>query len=232
MPQPKKHDAKTRYTYKHVPLSVSICSNVPTFQNPVCFISDGDPQDLVNKMVDHLELISDHSYRLLREEFADVYDQLDQREVEEENGESTKTGLTAKQPRHKLDAYLHELPVVGFNSSNYDLNVIKPYFFQRVANLAHQTDQQASHDATDSREENKEEEEEEEKEEEKEEDDEAEKDDRSKLKFLVKNMNQYKCVSTDKLKFVDIMSFIASLTPNIWQRLKSKNKNGFFPMNM
>ena len=163
---PKKHDAKTKYTSKHVPLSVSICSNVPTFQNPVYFISDGDPQDLVNKMVDHLELISDHSYRLLREDFADVYNQLDQREVEEEKGESTKTGLTAKQLRHKLDAYLHELPVVGFNSSNYDLKVIKPYFFQRVANLAQQTDQQASHDTTDSREENKEEEEEEEKEEE------------------------------------------------------------------
>ena len=81
-------------TSKHVPLSVSICSNVPTFQKPVCFISDGDPQDLVNKMVDHLELISDHGYHLLRGEFADVYDQLDPREVEGE-GESTRTGLTA-----------------------------------------------------------------------------------------------------------------------------------------
>ena len=37
-----------------------------------------------------------------------------------------------------------------------------------------------------------------------------EKDDRSKLNFLVKNMNQYKCVSTDRLKFIDIMSFIAT----------------------
>ena len=115
LPQPKKENAKTKYTSKHIPLSVSICSNVPTFDEAVCFISDGDPQDLVNKMVDHLELISDHSYRLLREEFADVYDQLDQRETEEEEeGESTKTGLTTKQLRQKLDAYLHELPVVGF----------------------------------------------------------------------------------------------------------------------
>ena len=129
LPQPKKHDAKTKHTSKHVHLSVSMCSNVPTLQNPVYFISDGDPQDLVNKMVDHLELISDHSYRLLREEFADVYDQLDPREVEEEKGESTRTGLTAKQLRHKLDTYLHKLPVVGLNSSSYDLNVIKPYFF-------------------------------------------------------------------------------------------------------
>ena len=61
------------------------------------------------------------------------------------------------------------------NSSNYDLNVIKPYFFQRVANLAQQTDQQASHDTTDPGEEKEEEEE--------------EKEDKSKLKFLVKNMN-------------------------------------------
>ena len=69
LPQPKKENAKTKCTSKHVPLSVSICSNVPTFDEAVCFISDGDPQDLVNKMVDHLKLTSDHSYRLLREEF-------------------------------------------------------------------------------------------------------------------------------------------------------------------
>ena len=185
----------------------------------MCFISDGDPQDLVNKMVDHLELISDHSYHLLREEFADVYDQLDQREVEEAKCESTKTGLTAKQLRHKLDAYLHELPVVVFNS------------FQRVTNLAQQTDQQASHDTTDSREEN---EEEEGKGEEKEEDDEVEKDDRSKLKFLVKNMNQYKCVSTEKLKFLDIMSFIAPgfSYAKYLAAFEVEEQKEFFPMNM
>ena len=77
--------------------------------------------------------------------------------------------------------------------------------FQHVTNIAQQTDKQARHDTTDSQEENEEEEEEEEEKE----DEEVEEDHRSKLKFLVKNMSQYKCVSTDKLKFLDIMSFIA-----------------------
>ena len=101
-----------------------------------------------------------------------------------------------------------------------------------MTNLAQQTDQQASHDTTDSREENEEEEEEEE--EEMEEDDEVEKDDRSQLKFIVKNMNQYKCVSTDKLKFLDIMSVIAPgfSYAKYLAAFEVEEQKGFFPMNM
>jgi hypothetical protein len=32
-----------------------------------------------------------------------------------------------KAPEKKLDDYLRQLPVIGFNSGNYDLNVIKPF---------------------------------------------------------------------------------------------------------
>ncbi|XP_070178816.1 uncharacterized protein, partial [Littorina saxatilis] len=204
LPQPKKQDAKTHYTCKHVPLSVSVCSNVPSFEEPVCFISTGDAQELVNKMVDHLERISDYSFGLLKERFADIYEQLDEKQAEEgEEGESSKTGLTSKQLREKLDAYLHELPVVGFNSSNYDLNVIKPYFFHRLIRQSAEKENKMDRPSP------KEEEEEEEQEEEKETEMEGDKEDKNKLKFVVKNNNQFKCVSTEKLKFLDITSFLA-----------------------
>ena len=48
--------------------------------------------------------------------------------------------MFAKELRERLEAYREELPVVGFNSSNYDLNVIKPYLFQLVTKLTVQTD--------------------------------------------------------------------------------------------
>ena len=43
-------------------------------------------------MVDHLEDISDHAYRLLREEISDVFEQLSQEEAgEERDDEHQKT---------------------------------------------------------------------------------------------------------------------------------------------
>ena len=139
LPQLKTPHPRTTYTAKHIPLSVSICSNVPSYQKPTCFISKGSPQHLVDRMIDYLENISDDAYHLMREEFQDVFDQL--QEIEKEEEEKTEepkshaytthtTGHSAQQRREKPEAHLHELPVLGFNSVKYDMDVIKPYFFQ------------------------------------------------------------------------------------------------------
>ncbi|KAL8598701.1 hypothetical protein ACOMHN_033265 [Nucella lapillus] len=112
-----------------------MCSNVPHYREPVCFMSFGDPQDLVNRMIDYMEEISDRAYELLREDFKDVYAQID----------AVKDDLVSPKPLTEvLDNYLHELPVVGFNSSNYDLNLIKPYFFQRLVFTDNDDDDDAS----------------------------------------------------------------------------------------
>ena len=68
-------------------------------------------------------------------------------------------------------------------------------------------DKETSHDERDTEEVNGKEEENEDWEEE----------DKNRLEVLVKNNNHYKCVSTDKLKFLDIANFIAPvfLTPSI-----------------
>ena len=64
---PTTSTAKTSYTARHVPLSLSVCSNVPEFESPVCFISEGDPPNLVDRMGDYLELISTKAFQILRD---------------------------------------------------------------------------------------------------------------------------------------------------------------------
>ncbi|KAL8581674.1 hypothetical protein ACOMHN_049230 [Nucella lapillus] len=88
LPQNPESD-NTRYTSRHVPMSLAVSSNVPSKDEPVCFVSEGDPQKLVNGMFDHLEEIAQHTYLLSREEFADVYDELAAmvKEEEEDKGE-------------------------------------------------------------------------------------------------------------------------------------------------
>ena len=63
---PTTSTAKTSYTARHVPLSFSVCSNVPEFESPVCFISEGDPQNLVNRTWDYLGLISTKAFQILK----------------------------------------------------------------------------------------------------------------------------------------------------------------------
>ena len=63
---------KLNWEAKHVPLSVSVCSNVPGFDRPKCFVTEGDPKLLVRNMLYYLVEISQESYRLVKEQFADV----------------------------------------------------------------------------------------------------------------------------------------------------------------
>ena len=63
---------KLTWNAKQIPLSVSVCSNVPGYDQPKCFVSNGDSKQLVKEMVEYLVKISEESYRLLKEEFISV----------------------------------------------------------------------------------------------------------------------------------------------------------------
>ena len=82
---------KLAWDAKHIPLSVSICSNVPGYDHPKCFESEGDAKQLVKQMVDYLVEISIESYRLVRETFASVFDAIEKRlEDLEQTSEPTR----------------------------------------------------------------------------------------------------------------------------------------------
>ena len=86
---------KLTWDAKHIPLSVSVCSNVPDYDQPKCFVSNGDPTQLVKEMLEHLVKISEKSYDLLRKEFHFLFEAIDQKlqdlEQKSEAGDPSKT---------------------------------------------------------------------------------------------------------------------------------------------
>ena len=127
---------------RHVPLSVSVASTVPGYEPAQCYITDGDSDKLVEEMMNNLIAISDTAYDALLPSYVDVLADLDARkhaweeetkEAEEEDEEEEaengkKTVNPYKTLENQLQVWLHQLPVVGFNSGRYDLNVIKKFF--------------------------------------------------------------------------------------------------------
>ena len=127
---------------RHVPLSVSVASNVPGYEPAQCYITDGDSDKLVADMMVNLTAISDTAYDSLLPSYVDVLADLDARkhaweeetkEAEEEDEEEEaengkKTVNPYKTLENQLQVWLHQLPVVGFNSGRYDLNAIKKFF--------------------------------------------------------------------------------------------------------
>ena len=85
-------------------------------------------------MMDHLTAISDAAYESLLPLYADVLEELktrkeawdEEEEEEEENGK--KTVNPCKTLDKQLQTWLRQLPVIGFNSGHYDLNVVKKFF--------------------------------------------------------------------------------------------------------
>ncbi len=132
---------KLTWEAKHIPVSVSVCSNIPDFQSPKCFISEGDPQILVDQMMNYLLQISNHSKALMQESHQSIFQELDTRINDLTPEEDTaKSDDGQKQRKYfidlktRLENYISELPVIGFNSGKYDINVIKPYIYNFLAN--------------------------------------------------------------------------------------------------
>ena len=50
----------------HIPVSVSVCSNIPGAQQPKCFVSSGDPQALVNEMMQYCNTLATRAGLLMR----------------------------------------------------------------------------------------------------------------------------------------------------------------------
>ena len=88
----------------------------------------------------------------------------------------------------QLLGWLHQLPVIGFNSGKYDLNVIKQYVVPYLLKPTKQKDNDDSND---------------------EEEEEEQEDDDDEKTFVIKRQNTFMCFSTRKLKFLDIINFLA-----------------------
>ena len=127
---------RVHWIARHVPLSVSLASNVPGLEPALCFVTDGDADKLVGCMMTRLNTISDAAFASLLPLYADVLADLDARkyaweedikEAEEEEVEGGRNN-PYKTLIGQLLGWLRQLPVIGFNSGKYDLNMIKCSF--------------------------------------------------------------------------------------------------------
>ena len=156
-------------------LSVSIASNIEGHTEPRCFVSNGNPKEVVGKMMSELECMSNDAYESLQDRFEDVFEQLNalrmawsEKEAAMDEEEDEKKN-PVDQPIQRFHSYLKALPVIGFNSGKYDLNVIKKYI------TAYLLDDDADEEV----------------------------DCRSPF-YVIKKNNNFMCLSTDTLTFLDI----------------------------
>ena len=121
---------KNTWIARHNLLSISVASNVPGYEDPVCYVTDGESSKVVDAMLERLENISETANAILCEKYAWVFEELDAlfKEEMEDQTEEKKAGSL----RGKLESYLHQLPVVSFNGGRYDLNVLKKDLMQRL----------------------------------------------------------------------------------------------------
>ena len=198
----------TTYMSKHNILSCSVASNVPKYDKPICFVSIGDSYELLFRVIQYLEKISDAAYALLLEKFENVFEQISELEVPHLS--------------KRLDGYLRQMPVIGFNSGRYDMNVVLPFFIKYymskhtlpVAKDIHtgaemEGDAYVDNDVLE--------------EEELDGEDYVDTDVLAEeggsyrmmnnisntIGYVVKRENTFMCISTDKLKWLDIISFLA-----------------------
>ena len=130
---------------EHRLLSISACSNVPGFENPRCFVVDEKgPSDCVNRFVEYLTLIAVKSKELLRDKLKSLREACAQAARERDTLELPYADLnmcsrSVYRARgglcglcERLDNYAECLPIIGFNSQRYDINVMKGALMKRL----------------------------------------------------------------------------------------------------
>lgn len=166
-PTDKQRSAKMEWVNKHTILSVSVCSNIPDYTEPKCFVR-GDHPNVVAACLEYLTEMSQAAYRQLYGQYVFVFEEIDRRinsDVEDGDDKNIKSHYLHKMSE-QLDRYLQELPVIGFNSGKFDINAMKIDFFEYLA-------------------------------------------DQNMVKYVIKPNNNFMCVKTEKLKFLDIVNYLA-----------------------
>ena len=132
--------ARCTWERNHVPLSYSVCSNIPGHEEPY-FVESDDPTYLVETMVVRLLEIQATQREMMVEKYSEILDYIEvrieeQRQVEpepmQEEDDSKDHRLPLEKLKQKFLDWLNELVVVGFNSGKYDINVIKPHLLKTL----------------------------------------------------------------------------------------------------
>ena len=207
----------TTWMRKHVPISVSISSNL--IDEPV-FLYNKDPQKLIIDFLIKLELLAEKSKLEMRTDIQDVegvvnermskfFQELNERcrnhptenfEYEDDCIEGTEkidmsTQFLRMQKnqlidlKQNLERYVNTLPVFEFNRGRYDLNLIKSYLIPYLTN------------------------------------------DKEAEPMVIKEANDFISFKFGDIKFLDIMKFLGGATSldSFLKSYKASETKGFFP---
>ena len=105
-------------TSRHVPVSVALNDNLT---NEPVFIVDQDPENLINSFVEDL-------YARQRK-IAQVVESLYPQPESDEDGKKKKENPIWRN-------WVNQVPVFGFNSGRYDINMIKEYFVKDLSKIS------------------------------------------------------------------------------------------------
>ena len=128
--------------WEHTPLSASVASDFPGREGPVCFVreTDADTDPLVNRVLNYINDTAVLIGTAVLERYRPTLAKLDERIAEAlylekklfnplKNGNCDFTRAEQRHPlvqlKKQLLRYIRQVPVVGFNSGRYDLNLIK-----------------------------------------------------------------------------------------------------------
>ena len=100
---------------EHVPISVSIGDTLLRDPTHIC---EREPAQLIRKFMEELERRGENIRKKVREEYmpADM-------------------DLLPRDQKKKIEEWCDQVPVLGFNSGTYDLNLIKNYFAKRLTGV-------------------------------------------------------------------------------------------------
>ena len=136
----KIHEPQTEeltITAKHIPVSVAINDNLTKKPS---FIVDKDPEKLIEKFVEN---VLERQGKIV-EKVKALYllpggEEEEEEEEEEENGGQWKREEMVHLPKKVLNlwkTWTEQVPVFGFNSGRYDINMIKEYFVKNLAGIS------------------------------------------------------------------------------------------------
>jgi len=100
-------DTRLKITMEHVPVSVSILSNVPGYDIKPIFICNDKPEILIDEFVKTLYLISDKAKNILLDKYKNIINNVKDQDAE------------------NIIKWCSNIPVISFNGSKYDLNLMK-----------------------------------------------------------------------------------------------------------
>jgi uncharacterized C2H2 Zn-finger protein len=111
---------KLKFVQKHVPISVSIATNVTGFEDPH-FILSKEPETIVVQMFEYFDKIAENSRELMLKKMTPLIEKVNKHYNETEKIRWLDT----------IDKYCSNIPIVGFNSSFYDINLLMNYGFMK-----------------------------------------------------------------------------------------------------